>query len=100
MALAARLGDAIQTGHPCDTDSVIKGQLQTKVKINGKFAAVQGDSIEQHKHEVGGVCVNHDSVINIGTAKVHIMGIPAARLGDSADLGKINGSSTNVDFGG
>lgn len=100
MAFAARLGDSIMTGHLCDTVSTIQGQLQSKVKINGKFAAVKGDAITVHNVSVGLSCVPHPSVINIGTAKVLINGIQAARLNDSADLGKITGSSTNVDFGG
>lgn len=100
MALAARLGDSISTGHLCDGTSTIMGQLQSKVKINGIFAAVAGDAIAPHTIKVGLNCVIHSAAINTGSSKVFICGIAATRVGDSADAGSITGHSSNVDFGG
>ena len=101
MPRAARLTDAISTGHGCDAASTIQGNLQQKVKINNIWAAVQGDPIAPHTLPSGIACIPHPGqVVNVGSSKVHIMGIPAARKDDSADMGVVTGHSSNVDFGG
>jgi uncharacterized Zn-binding protein involved in type VI secretion len=101
MTLAARLNDAISTGHPCDPASTIQGNLQQKVRINNIWAAVEGDPIAPHQFLSGGACIDHPGmIVNSGSSKVFIMGISAARKDDSADMGVITGHSSNVDFGG
>lgn len=98
---AARLGDAISTGHGCDSSSTILGALQTSVRTNGIINAVKGDAIAPHTILGAGVgCVLHPAVVNVGSSTVFIEGIPAARYTDSADLGQIEAGSPNVFIGG
>jgi len=119
MSAAARVGvDTILCNilHKCQTTPLISIDLLTseslneKVTINGSFAAVAGDSIETHTIESSGSCVPHvtpplsptgiQKIINAGSAKVTIGGIPAARVGDQADDdGAVGTGSPNVTIG-
>lgn len=92
--------DTITTGHGCDTEAQIKGTLQTSVLINGIIAAVKGDEIAPHTILSGIECVPHSSIVNAGSGTVFFEGIPAARIGDSADAGEIITGSENVFIGG
>ena len=101
MPAVARVNqDTISTGHLCDTTAGISGQLQSKVKIENKIAAVKGDSIAPHTILVGEDCVLHSAIINAGSSKVSIAGIPIARIGDSADAGSVISGSSKVIAGG
>jgi uncharacterized Zn-binding protein involved in type VI secretion len=99
-AVAVCTVDTITTGHGCDGTALIQGSLQTKVTIGGKRVAVQGDAIAPHTINAGPVCVPHSSVINAGSSKVTIAGIPVARVGDSADAGSVATVSGKVSCGG
>lgn len=93
--------DEIATGHPCDGTALIQGALQTKVTIGGNPVSVQGDAIAPHTIKAGDACVPHPAaVINAGSSKVFIGGIPVARIGDSADAGAIISGSSGVFAGG
>lgn len=100
MPAAARVGDAIATGHPCTPVSTIASTLQTKVNIQGSLAAVLGAPITVHTILVGPNCVPHGSVVSGGSSKVTIQGIPASRIGDGADAGAIISGSAKVFIGG
>jgi uncharacterized Zn-binding protein involved in type VI secretion len=105
MPFAARITDAILTGHvaPCTVSSTILSTLQTKVYVESKLAAVTGSLITAHTQPNPGApppCIPHaDAVTGTGSAKVFIGGISANRLGDVADLGTITGSATKVKIG-
>jgi len=93
--------DQIATGHPCDGTALIQGSLQSKVTIAGNPVAVQGDLIAPHTIKAGNSCVPHPAaVINAGSSKVFIGGIPVARIGDSADAGAVISGSSGVFAGG
>lgn len=102
MPAAARAEntDSIATGHSCDGTAQIAGAQQTKVKINGKIASVVGDAIAPHTIYVPKACVPHSAVVNAGSSTVRFGGIPAARIGDSADAGSITSGSHNTFIGG
>jgi uncharacterized Zn-binding protein involved in type VI secretion len=101
MPAIARIGiDQISTGHGCDGTAGILGQLQNSVFVNGFSVAVQGDAIAPHTILEGDDCVPHSAVINSGSSKVFISGIPVGRIGDSADAGSIISGSPNVFAGG
>jgi uncharacterized Zn-binding protein involved in type VI secretion len=100
MPKAARLGDSVATGHPCDGTTTIAGALQSTVYINGIIAAVDGDALAVHTILVGLLCVPHGAVVNNGSSTVFVEGIKAARKDDSADADKITGGSPNVYMGG
>jgi uncharacterized Zn-binding protein involved in type VI secretion len=99
-AIAVCLTDRIATGHPCDATAIIQGSLQSNVTIVGKPVAVLGDAIQVHTLLIAGECRPHGAVVNAGSSKVFIGGIPVARIGDSADLGAIISGSSNVFAGG
>ena len=108
MPLAARQGDAIETGHGCDAVSKIgpaaaantAPMLNQNVTIEGKLGAVVGDIIDPTHTISTGTCVPHtNAVINAGSLTVTLSGIAAARFGDSADTGTITGSATKVTIG-
>ena len=98
-APAARVGDAIITGHPCSVVSTIAGTLQAKVSISFSLAAVTGSPIAPHTILAGDKCIPHVAVTGPGSAKVFIGGIPANRVGDNADLGAIISGAPNVIIG-
>ena len=99
-AVAVCTVDTINTGHACDTTAGIQGALQTNVKIGGNNVAVVGDAIAPHTILSADACVPHSSVINAGSSKVFIAGIPVARVGDSADAGTVATGSGKVFAGG
>lgn len=99
-AVAVCTVDEIATGHDCDVIAGIQGVLQTKVTIGGNPVAIQGDQIAPHTILGDDGCVPHSAVVNAGSSKVFIGGIPVARIGDSADAGSIISGSSNVFAGG
>lgn len=99
-AARAEQEDQVATGHGCDTITTILGTLQNSVYINGIKAAVDGDVLSPHTILQGAICVPHTAYVNEGSSTVFFEGIPAARLGDSADAGQIITGSDNVFIGG
>ena len=99
MPAVARIGDSTTTGHACDTVSTVIGP-STNVFANGLGVERQGDPVAPHTILVGLSCVPHSAVINVGSSKVFINGIPCARVGDSTDGGAITSGSSNVYAGG
>lgn len=102
MPAAARAQnvDTITTGHGCDGQAQIQGTQQSSVFVNGSLGSVQGDIIAPHTILSGSICVPHTAYVNEGSSKVFFEGIPAARVGDSADAGSIITGSSNVFIGG
>lgn len=96
---AARVGDAIITGHPCSTTSTIALSLQSKVIIAFSPAAVSGSPIAPHTILSGDSCVPHPATTGFGSSKVFFGGIPANRVGDNADMGAIISGAPNVIIG-
>lgn len=101
MPPAARIGDAVVTGHLCTPATTIASTLQSKVFIGGPLAAVLGAPLTPHTWKPGSSCVPHPGqIVNVGSSKVFIGGIAAARLGDSADLGSVSSGFPKVMIGG
>jgi len=98
-APAARVGDAIITGHACSATSTIALSLQSKVFISFSLAAVSGSIIAPHTILVGDACVPHPATTGVGSVKVFIGGLPANRVGDPADMGVIISGAPNVIIG-
>jgi len=98
MPSASRHGDGIYTGHACSPTSTIIA-TQGVVRINGIPAARKGDPIAPHTILSGIYCVPHTAFVNKGSRNVRIVGRSAARIGDSADFGRIAQGSRNVRIG-
>ena len=98
MPLAARVGDAIVTGHGCDAATVIAGPGAPTVLINNLPAARAGDLTAPHTIGTPPFCSGHTSPI-ISSSTVFIGGSSAARVGDSVCAGTITSGSANVIIG-
>ena len=98
MAAAARVGDAIVTGHGCDAATIIAGPGAPTVLINGIAAARGGDLTVPHTIGAQPFCSTHTSPI-ISASTVLIGGLPAAKVGDSVCAGTITSGSANVMIG-
>lgn len=98
-APAARVGDAIITGHLCSATSTILMSLQFKTFIAFSPAAVSGSLIAPHTILAGDNCIPHAATTLFGSSKVFIGGLPANRVGDGADQGIIISGAPNVIIG-
>jgi len=72
----------------------------SKVYINGKLVARQGDPLKPHTIRKGPFCIGHNANVNRGSRTVFAHGIPIARKDDSADRGEMAQGSPNVFAGG
>ncbi len=88
---AHRIGDADTGG------GIVTGSLQSKVRINGKLAAVDGSPVSGHAPFMP---PHTGPVTAHGSAKVRFGGIPANRRGDADTCGHARASgSPNVNIG-
>jgi len=101
MSPAARIGDVVATGHPCTPVTPIVATLQATVLVGEVLGAVVGATLDPtHTWLPGSSCVPHPGmIVNTGSTKVLMGGIPAARIGDSADLGAVISGAPNVFIG-
>ena len=92
--------DLAATGHPCDS---VAGCISTakSVYINGRRVLRPGDPLLPHTILVCDeldtcYCAGHPAKVKRGSFTVFAEGIPVARKGDSADLGKMIQGSHDV----
>jgi uncharacterized Zn-binding protein involved in type VI secretion len=104
---AARQGDLVATGTPADHGCMLTSTIALgipEVKINNIDAAVFTSPLRFHKVRVGSSCGPHFQIVNEGSSKVFIAGLPAARIGDEVDTpggsGRIIMGSPTVLIGG
>ena len=88
-----------RTGHPCTSRAPVIAR-PSRVYINGKLVARQGDPLKRHTINKGLDCIGHNANVNRGSRTVFAHGIPIARIGDSADKGAMDQGSPNVFAGG
>ena len=95
--MAVREGDALTTGHGCDSVTTLAISLVRTTRANSIFCAVQGTPTVVH--EVPPIippCSTHAAALNIGSPNVRVGGIPWGRVADSADSGAMISGSLNV----
>jgi len=105
---AAREGDLVATGTPADHGCTLTTTIEfgiPEVKINNINAAVFTSPLRFHKIKVGSSCAPHPGqIVNEGSSKVFIAGLPAARIGDEVDTpggsGRVIMGSPTVLIGG
>ena len=92
--------DLAATGHTCDA---VAGCISTarSVYINGERVLRPGDPLLPHTILVCTsddecFCAGHPAKVNRGSFTVFAEGIPVARKGDSADMGKMIQGSHDV----
>jgi hypothetical protein len=88
MPAVATKGSAVLTGHLCSTTTTIK-TCSTSVFAGGVGVSRLGDFLSPHTILVGEYCVPHPAAVGGGSSTVFVNGRPIARVGDSADFGKI-----------
>tara|TARA_B100001996_G_scaffold147703_1_gene112514 strand:+ start:1009 stop:1314 length:306 start_codon:yes stop_codon:yes gene_type:complete len=94
---AARVGDAVATGHACESVTTIAGPGLPTVLIEGKVAARVGDMLTPHTTGVPPFCVSHTMpIIGPGNPTVLVGGLPLATIGTPADSGAITSGATTV----
>jgi uncharacterized Zn-binding protein involved in type VI secretion len=92
--------DRIATGHLCSATANIEGEFQIAVFAGGEPISCPGDIIGDHTIKVGKECISHAAIVNAGSRFVTAFGRPVARIGDSADMGKIISGTPLVRCGG
>ena len=95
--MAVREGDALSTGHGCDSVTTLALSLVSTTRSNSIFCAVQGTITVTHLVPPNvPPCGSHAAFLNAGSSNVKIGGIPWGRVGDSADAGAMISGSLNV----
>ena len=95
--MAVREGDALSTGHVCDSVTTLLTSPNKTTRANSIFCAVVGTITVTHLVPPNvPPCGSHAAFLNAGSPNVSIGGIPWGRVGDSADAGAMISGSTNV----
>ena len=95
--MAVREGDALSTGHGCDSVTTLLTSPNKTTRANSIFCAVQGTITVTHLVPPNvPPCGSHAAFLNTGSPNVSIGGIPWGRGGDSADAGAMISGSLNV----
>lgn len=89
--------DLARTGHACTT-AIGCSATARSVFVNGRRVLRPGDRLLPHTILVccPPKCVGHPAKVNSGSRQVFAEGVPVARIGDSADRGRMIGGSPNV----
>ena len=96
-AISRNRRDLARTGHACTTVIGTRAS-QFSVFANGSAIVRPGDSLLPHTILVccPARCVGHRAKIKRGSPNVFVQGIPVARVGDGADMGRMIQGSPNV----
>ena len=100
MPGVVRIGDSLSTGHICTAVTTLAGAAQSTVTANSILAAVVGAPTVAHPFPPLPPCAPHVANLNAGSPNVFINGIPAGRIGDSADAGAMISGSGSVIING
>jgi uncharacterized Zn-binding protein involved in type VI secretion len=91
------------TGHKCDPVVPIIATARS-VKVGGKRIGRMLDKLMPHTIPApcppGPCCIPHPAKVNVGSRSVFAEGIPVARIGDSADGGRMITGNRNGVFAG
>ena len=95
--MAVREGDALSTGHGCDSVTTLLTSPNKTTRANSIFCAVQGTITVTHLVPPNvPPCGSHAAFLNAGSPNVSIGGIHWGRVGDSEDAGAMISGSLNV----
>tara|TARA_E500000331_G_scaffold307524_1_gene312469 strand:- start:3121 stop:3429 length:309 start_codon:yes stop_codon:yes gene_type:complete len=101
MPEVARVNDTINNNHACEPTSSLSGTTKTsKIEVNGKKVALDGDVTTAHTVGVPPVCVPHTVPITASySSKVEWEGQKCLAVGDSGAGHIIASGSSNVQVG-
>ena len=96
MPAVSRKGDSLSTGHACAGTTILATPGQSTVRANSILIARQTDPTVSHPFPPLPPCAPHVASVNAGSSTVRVVGLPVARVGDSADAGAMTQGSSNV----
>ena len=96
MPAVSRKGDSLSTGHICVGTTTLDTPGQSTVRVNSILVARQSDPTVPHPAPPIPPCPDHVKFVNVGSSTVRVVGLPVARIGDSADSGQMTAGSSNV----
>ena len=96
MPAVSRKGDSLSTGHACAGTTILATPGQSTVFANSILIARVSDPTVSHPFPPLPPCAPHVANVNAGSSTVRVAGKFVARIGDSADAGKMTSGSSNV----
>ena len=96
----SRKGDALTTGHICDSTTTLATPTQATVYANGKAIARKTDKTVSHPFPPKPPCAPHVAAVTGGSSTVYVVGLKCARDTDGADAGALTEGSETVFAGG
>ena len=96
MPAVSRKGDSLSTGHACAGTTILDTPQQSTVRANSILIARVSDKTISHPFPPIPICAPHVASVNAGSPTVRVVGLPVARVGDSADAGAMTKGSSNV----
>ena len=96
MPAVSRKGDSLSTGHACAGTTILATPGQSTVRANSILIARVSDKTVSHPFPPVPICAPHVANVNAGSSTVRVVGLPVARVGDSADAGAMTKGSSNV----
>ena len=96
MPAVSRKGDSLSTGHACAGSTILATPNQSTVRANSILIARVSDKTVSHPFPPLPPCAPHVASVNAGSSTVRVVGLPVARVGDSADAGAMTKGSSNV----
>tara|TARA_B100000900_G_scaffold393230_1_gene389486 strand:+ start:721 stop:1020 length:300 start_codon:yes stop_codon:yes gene_type:complete len=96
MPAVSRKGDSLSTGHACAGSTILATPKQSTVRANSILIARVSDKTVSHPFPPLPPCAPHVASVNAGSSTVRVVGLPVARVGDSADAGAMTKGSSNV----
>ena len=92
----SRKGDQLTTGHTCSAITTLATPTQSTVRANNILIARKTDKTVSHPFPPAPLCPPHVAMVNKGSSTVRVVGLPVARIDDSADNGQLIKGSTTV----
>ena len=96
MPAVSRKGDSLSTGHICTSTTTLDTPAQGTCFANSILIARVSDPTVSHPFPPLPPCAPHVASVNAGSSTVRVVGLPVARVGDSADAGAMTKGSSNV----
>ena len=92
-------GDQLSTGHGCAGVTILATPTQFTVRANNIAIARKTDKTVSHPFPPAPLCPPHVAMVNKGSSTVRVVGLPVARIDDSADNGQLIKGSLTVRAG-
>ena len=89
----------LSTWHICAGVTILDTPTQSTVRANNILIARKTDKTVSHPFPPAPLCPPHVAMVNKGSSTVRVVGLPVARIDDSADNGQLIKGSLTVRAG-